>query len=312
LIALSKAGEGVAVNTVSNQSIESFENAGIEWGAFFGDVAWLERLRDRLVPASSLFSIARGERRGWNAMFYPGGNHGIEKRYLRPVLRSPSTVQGLVAEPDGVAFCCTASLRELSSRGDKGALRWIRRFSRETNTKGDPLPEVLAQGGDPWYGMSDSTVADVVGLVNPGSRLFFPRMRERGFVDQRLVRFTVCEDTDLDLAHALLNSLLSLYYLEAIGFGRGLGALDLNATKMKERLKIFDPEHLDAARRSAVVDAFTPLLERDVFPIPTELEQADRRNFDRVVFAAYGVERLLPSAREALLTMYRIRMAAVE
>lgn len=311
-IRMAREGDELTLNSLRRGDLSFCEDAGLQWGAFFGDVGWLADVRGLITQASNLFSIARGERRGWNAMFYPEEGHGIEDPYIRPVLRSPTSVDSLLAEPDGEAFCCSATLEELRNRGHTGARAWIRRFEEETNNTGRPLPEVLNQRSGFWYEMDDSTVADIVGLVNPGSRLFFPRMRERGFVDQRLVRFTDDSNSDMDLRHALLNSVLSLYYLEAIGFGRGLGALDLNATKMKKRLYMFDPRHLDEDRRDEIVEAFAPLLDRDVLPIREELEQEDRRRFDRVVFTAYEVEETLPRVREALLTLYRIRMAAIQ
>jgi hypothetical protein len=312
-IRLSEPGNGIRLNTVQREAMTFYEEAGLQWGAFFGDVAWLHQVDDCIRPAHNFFSIGRGERRGWNPMFYPDEGHNIEDEYLRPVLRTPSSVDGLIATPDRVAFCCNIAREKLAEWGDTGALSWIEHFEEETNTKGQPLPEVLDQRGGYWYEMNDSTVADIVGLVNPGSRLFFPRMKERGFVDQRLIRFTADdEEMNVDLLHALLNSVLSLYYMEAIGFGRGLGALDLNATKIKKRLQMFDPRALSGKERARIIEKFTPLLDRDVLPIREELQQEDRRTFDEAVFSVYGVEEFLPRVHDALLTLHRVRMAAIE
>ena len=72
-------------------------------------------------------------------------------------------------------------------------------------------------------------MADFVTSVNPDKRIFISRLNEKSFVNQRLIRFTSLKfDTDLELSHALLNSLMGIFFIEALGFGRGLGALDLS------------------------------------------------------------------------------------
>lgn len=293
----------------SHAQIEVAESCGLGWNALFEDIGWLGEFQGLLRPVSEYFVINRGERRGWNPMFYPADGHTIESEYIRPALRSSRSIRGLWAEPDSEAFCCSERLAELRRRGHTNALAWIRRFQGVFNEKGTPLPDALAQAGMHWYQMKSDALADLVTSINPGERLFLARLRERAFVDQRLVRFTAREEADIPLCHALLNSTVGIYYLEAIGFGRGLGALDLNATKLAGQLHMLDPEHLDHTQRRTVRDAFSPLLARAVMNLPEELAQEDRERFDRTVLAAYGLERHYVQLRAAVLGMYRIRSA---
>src|SRR5690606_18770634 len=200
--------------------------------------AWASQLSTCLVPASRYFEIGRGERRGWDRMFFPE-DHRIEDEYLRPVLRSSRTIDGLVAEPDGIAFCCSHSVSELEHIGHTGALEWIKIFESAHNETGVALPVALARHGHHWYEMRDTTVADLVLTINPDKRLFVAKLRERSFVNQRLIRFSRrTASVDVELCHALMNSLLGVFYIEALGFGRGLGVLDLNATKVAEKLHV--------------------------------------------------------------------------
>ena len=97
--------------------------------ALFGECEWLPETLDRLVPVERFFTVRRGERRGWNAMFYPPANHRIEPDYIAPVLRSSTAIPGLRAQPDGEAFCCSESVQDLQRLGHRGALRWIGRLS---------------------------------------------------------------------------------------------------------------------------------------------------------------------------------------
>lgn len=290
--------------------VRALEHLGVGWNALFGDIKWLMELKPHLVPASDFFDINRGERRGWDAMFYPPTGHSIETKYIQPVLKTIASVQGLVADVDAEAFCCMESPDELYQAGATGAKAWIDRFAAATNGTGVPLPTALARAGLHWYSMPDSTMADIVAALNYDQRLFFAKMRTRAFVNQRLTRFTRRNDgVDTDLLHALLNCTLGLLYLEMLGFGRGLGALDLSSTRMKEGLRVLDPAVLGTEDRRRILEAFEPLLARNVLPIQDELQAPDRIAFDQAVFGAYGLEAYIPLVRESLSRLFAIRYA---
>jgi hypothetical protein len=114
------------------------------------------------------------------------------------------------------------------------------------------------------------------------------------------------------LCHALLNSILSLWFLEALGFGRGLGALDLNSTKLKASLYMFDPTSLDGTRAADILAKFAPLLKRPVMTILEELQASDRLDFEQAVLDAYGLASLLPRIVGSLKELYAIRVAAIQ
>jgi len=268
--------------------------------------------RDKIIRAGSLFEINRGERRGKDAMFYPKAGHGIESDYLRPVLKTPASVKGLLASADSEAFCCSKTLAELKRLDHTGALAWIKKFEGQVNGNGELLTVALKRTGKQWYEMSDSTLADLVASINYGDRLFFARMKERSFVNQRLTRFILSADgIHISMCHALLNSIASLWFLEALGFGRGLGVLDLNSTKLKDSLYMFDPNLLDARRAADVLGKFAPLLKRPVKPILEELQSSDRLAFEKAVLDAYGLASLLPQIVGSLKELYAIRVAAI-
>jgi hypothetical protein len=147
--------------------------------------------------------------------------------------------------------------------------------------------------------------------MNPDKRLFIARMRTRAFVNQRLIRFTAQKSTaDVDLFHALLNSVLGLFYIEALGFGRGLAVLDINATKLKEQMRILNPAMVTAECRQKILAAFQPLLSRPVLPLPEELDCRDRFQFDQEVLAAFDSRAFYRDISVAAKTLFNIRRAA--
>lgn len=302
--------EDILMHTYSRQKMNEVQNMGLNLNSFFADTEWLLELSDKLVKISNFFEIGRGERRGWDKLFYPDESNEIESEYLQPVLKTPRSIHNLIAEPDAMAFCCDKSKAELENLGHTGALSWINKFENQTNERGTPLPTCLARKGINWYTMLPATMAEIVTSINFGDRLFFARFQKPTFVNQRLVRFSrKSEIVDDELCHALMNSLVSLFYIEAMGTGRGEGALDLSKDKIEADLRIINPELITKENREIILKLFKKLETREILPIKQELEQEDRISFDNAVLDAIGCLSYKEQIKDALLTLYGIRVA---
>jgi len=297
----------------SQQEITSFEGLGLEWSSFFARLDWLVEIKDELIQLNKIFDVGRGKRRGWNDLFYPSENNNIEDQYLKPLIRSPSNVDDLIAEPGSKAFCCSKSLDKLNNLGHEGAIDWIQKFQHATNNDGDPLPEVLDKPNSYWYEMQHSPTADFIVPINPDKRLFISKVEGNPMVDQRLTYLKrKNSNVDITLSHALLNSILGLFYIEALGFGRGLGALDLNATKIKNNFHMLNPRKLNENQKDAILQKFDNVLGRSVKSLPNELDSQDRKEFDRKVLQAYGIDSYHENIVNALKRIYEIRKAVKE
>ena len=310
-ITLRKSSVYAAVHNYDLPTIQNFENQGLGWSALFSDLSWFPSMSPSLVPVNRLFDINRGERRGWDPLFYPEAGHGIEPEFISSVLKSSRNIKGLLAHPDGEAFCCSVEKNTLVSTGKSGVLHWINRFEHASNGTGKPLIQVLAKANHLWYEMKPNTLADFVVSMNPDKRIAVHRIPNKAFVNQRLIRFTAKGSAvDLDLAHALLNSTLGLYLLEAAGFGRGLAVLDLNASKLAASLHMLDISIVDPVSRIAILQAFTPLLKRNILDIPEELAAADRNMFDQTVLKVYGLTSKQSNLYAAMSQLYTLRQSA--
>lgn len=305
----SSSNDWVNVRSYSHKELERIETLQIPLTSLFSDLTWIYPINSKLLPLKETFKIARGERRGWDALFLPSNENRIEDVYLQPILKSSQSIENLKAKADGWAFCCDKSQKELLELNHIGALDWIKLFEIQTNTIGKPLPEVLSnRSGGYWYTMKPNTLADLVISMNPGDRLFFARFGKPTFVNQRLIRLTkLKEDIDLDLVHALLNSIVGLFFIEAIGFGRGEGVLDLNSTKINNSMRILNPTIIASSHRESIVTSFDRLLTRNILPIEQELEMQDRKDFDNEVLKAFGLLDIYNQVKDSLLTLYRIR-----
>lgn len=296
--------ETMTIRAVSPGAMTDFRRLGLGGNAQFADCNWVLQLP--LIPLSDLFTVRRGERRGMNQFFYPAAGHGIEPEYIRPLAKSPSDFSRLRCPAAKEAFSCTRTEAELVALGHSGALNWIRRFSTPENIA------KLSVAGLHWYEMRADALTDLVMFINYGDRLFVGRVDPPAFADQRLVRLEPRGPVDIDLAHALLNSAISMFMIEGMGFGRGLGALDLNKDRIEEFMHLLDPAQLSQAQADSVKAAFIPLLGRNVVNVADELENADRHLFDDAVIAAFGLQIDRQRIYDALLSLVEIRRTATE
>lgn len=301
-----------SVKKYALRQVEQITGRGITLNALFHDVSWMAAFADCLIPAEQLLTIKRGERRGWNDLFYPAKGHGIEEEYLKPVLKNPALLKSYLAQPDLTAFCCHRTKEELRRLGHSGALHWIEKFEQMKNKSGRLLPEALKRPGCLWYEMDDGTKADFVTALTPDRRLFVARFVERTFVDQRFTRMLVkAEGVSMELLHALLNSIYGMFAIEAVGFGRGLGVLDASSTKLK-KMYLINPALITPAEEAEIVSLFEKVKQRGVLDTEDELLDDDRERFDRSVLRAIGKEEFYEPMKKSLRSMQHTRHAVYD
>lgn len=304
------------LSSVSLHSIEEIEsytsNYNISLNSLFYGVEWISNLDNKIVLLSTIFDVIRGMRRGWDELFYPEEGHGIEEIYIEKVLKSSRSIQGYDAETDTFAFCCSKTKDELEDLGHSGALNWINRFENSTNNVGRPLTEVLSRTNMKWYEMESSgSMAEIVTSLNPGSRLFWAKINEPSFINQRLIGITRndnSQDLNITLLHALLNSVVGQFFIEATGFGRGLGALDLNADNIRS-IYILDPRLLTVDQEAKIIKSFNELKDINIKDTIKELESPSKKKFDKLVLSAFGLEDNYELIKESLIRMISARLS---
>ena len=294
--------ETLTIRSTNHEDLMRFRRYGLGGNAQFVNCDWILDLP--LQALKDQFQIRRGERRGMNALFYPAGEHGIEEEYIYPLVKSPTDFTKLCGEASKEAFSCSRSEQELEDLGHTGALRWIKRFDTDRNI------QRLSRQNLYWYEMKVDSLTELVMSINYGDRLFVGRLVPPAFVDQRLVRLNPKHLVDLDLYHALLNCTVGLFMIEGLGFGRGLGALDLNKDRIEGYMHMLDPTTLCEGRREKIKSAFKPLLDREILSIADELEEADRQVFDDEVMEVFGLNFSREELYDSLRGLVGIRFTA--
>lgn len=302
----------IQIKNYTVNTINQLTTYNLSKNVLFHGIDWFLGISNKLCKKQTIFKVFRGERRGWDNMFYPQTNHGIDRNFIKPVLLTGKSLNSLVAVPDGDAFCCNLTETELTQSGFVGTLNWINQFKVGVNNVGKPLPQVLARSNMQWYEMSNSSTANLVTGMNPEKRLFYASFVEPTFFNQRLIGLKFLDDTiNKELCHALLNSIIEMFITEATGFGRGLGVLDINAKNIQKSYML-NPLLLNDEQIAAIIEAFEPLKNRNICDTEQELQRDDRIRFDHVVLQAFGIDDIYDQIKASLLSMQRTRLSVKE
>ena len=104
-----------------------------------------------------------------------------------------------------------------------------------------------------------------------------------------------------------MNSLIGIFFIESLGFGRGLGALDLSSIRMKKYLKMLNPSLLNEEQIKEIKYKFNLFKTRDIKNILDELKEPIRIDFDKTILKAYGIEELYDPIKSSFLFLYNMR-----
>ncbi len=301
------------LSSYSQEQIEDILSLNVCYNALFHNVDWLLDIKEKAVPLNKVFRVFRGSRRGWDALFYPQeGEHRIENAYLKKVLINARNVTELTATADRDAFCCGVLLSKLKELGHTGALEWISKFADQRNGVGRPLPEVLSRRNMEWYELQDNEIAEIFTMMNPDQRLFFAKFETPSFVNQRLIGLThKAAYPDEELNHALLNSMFTMFYIEASGFGRGLGVLDVNKDSIAN-CYMLNPKLVKEDDRKKILAAFEKVKSRKIKKVSEELEDESRLAFEHEVLRSFGIDEYFNKIKDSLLSMQETRATVRE
>ena len=301
-------GDVVKSKKYSQGVIDTILSYNLSKNTLFHNVSWITEIGNKLCRKNTIFKVIRGERRGWDNMFYPPIGSRIDPEFIKPALLSSRSLTSFQAIPDGQAFCCSSSIEELQENGKLNTLNWINRFRHERNGTGKLLPEVLTRSNMFWYEMNFSATAEIVTGMNPDKRLFYAYSSTPILINQRFIGFRFLDDNaNKELCFALLNSIFDMFIIEATGFGRGLGVLDINARNISDSFML-NPSCLTNEQATAIVQAFQPIKNRQVFDTEIELQREDRTNFDHVVLNSFGIDDYYDRIKASLISMQKTRL----
>lgn len=294
-------------NTYKISEINKFLGFNIVLNACFYDINWLLDLEPLLCPLSQFFNIFRGMKTGQDEIYYLDNPDVINSEYIGCVFKSARSAKSLITQPDTYSFVCNKTLNELEELGHYKTIAWINRFK-------DNLNNSVQNKETFWMNLCENRLSGSQNIrlftgMNPDKRIFFGLLKEPSQINQRAIGLSpVSSNINLALCHALLNSVIGVFYVEATGFPKGLGALDNRAEVIKD-LKMLNPNLLTEDKQDKILNAFQPLLEREILDTKEEYTQDDRLEFERVVADAFGYSSILERIINCVLSMQEVRLS---
>ncbi len=297
----------ISFKTYTLAEINELLDMNIVLNCFFYDVNWLADIRGILCPVTDLFDVFRGMKTGQDEIWYLNRPDEVDPAFIGRVFKSAKSAKYLITRPDTYSFVCDKTLEELRLLKCFRTLERINRFRGHIN-QSVPHKDTF------WMNLADGSFSgsDRIRLftgMNPERRIFYGLLEEPAQINQRAIGFKPkSADVDLELCHALLNSVIGVFYTEATGFPKGLGALDNRADNTKKILML-DPRRLSPENTTRILEAFKPLLAREILSTVEEYTRTDRLAFERVVADCFDYSTQFERIKNSLLEMQKVRLS---
>jgi type I restriction enzyme M protein len=296
-----------------------------KWGLYlrapqvFFDI--LEKAGPKLIPLHEVAEVRRGYTTGINDFFYltplgPGEAPGtlrvknargwqgeIEEACLRPVIKSPKEAKGiridpthlrhrlflppLKIDPKDTAETLTAQLRDSYPL----AYEYVKWGEQQRTPDGTSWPEVPSvKGRKVWWLVREPTFPVGIWPKAFNDRFFILENDSKVACSDRFYEIELKEGADAESFMAFLNSTLMALTLELRGrVNLGDGALDNMAYEAAEAM-VLNPSVVDPKAMKNLARAYKKVKQRPIGIIKEELKQPDRRELDKAVLEALGLD----------------------
>ena len=248
--------------------------------------------------------VRRGYTTGINEFFYLDRDKikhwSIEEEFQAPVIKSPKEFESIAIDPSKLelkVFLCSKSKEELLKENKMGALRYIEWGEHQVTKGRQKTPSGVAWVDTPslrnkqrWYDIGELEKADYLCNRFFDVRFFFG-YNPSGVIDDQTFYGAVSKNKTLTkLQSALLNSTLSYLHVELMGRTTlGEGALQYAVYEMADLL-VIDAAKIDKTEALEINKTFDALSQRPVKPIFEEVRMKDRKELDRLILQALGLD----------------------
>lgn len=273
---------------------------GAKWGKYlrapevFFEI--LRKCKDKLVPLKSLAKVRFGIKTGANEFFYltqaEVKKHGIEKKFLQPIIFSLKEVQGYRLDRiklENQVIICDKPKAKLKNTN---LLKYLERGEEK---KFNERPTCAQRGEDSWYILAkDWKYSPLIFPSKVGERMpVF--LNDKIFEDKKLYGITPKENVDEVLLAAILNSTLARMFIEftcrQLTGAQAIADIDVIVVKS---LLVPDFDKISDESKEKLKQSFEKLLKtsaesvfKEIALSPAEVSfekvKADRLELDKIV-----------------------------
>ncbi|CAK1254225.1 Eco57I restriction-modification methylase domain-containing protein [Fructobacillus tropaeoli] len=307
-IKLSESNDLYCQQVLSLNEIKEYLNMGISVEALFDDISWLGLLKTKMSPLSNYLEGGRGTRTGGDSIFIMDSKK-VDDDYAVPYLQTIKDVTSFeVGKTRHYYFYTKDNLTTIEERGEKKTLQYLKSVQMS--------PSAINRQerfGDKWFNADQAPqYADFITSINPQDRYFWSRMIPRSAVNQRVTAFRIKKSfhNDIEVLHAILNSLPAQYMLAASGFGRGQGVTDLTKDGI---IQIYIPslDELSTSEKNKIVELWQTVKYKPVPRVMEQIEDVAWVNFNKEILKIYGLNiDVFDSMSKALVDLLERRSSA--
>lgn len=286
-IRLNESNELYVQQILSRETIVARLNMGISVEAMFDDMSWIESFKNRMSPLSEYLEGGRGTRTGGDAIFIMD-KPKVDSQYVIPYLKSIKDVSTFeVGQTGNYYFYTKDDLETLSRNNSEKTLFYLKSVQKSATAKNRKL-----KFGKKWFNADQAPqYADFITSINPQERYFWSRMTPRSAVNQRVTAFRIKQNykDDIEVLHAILNSLPAQYMLAASGFGRGQGVTDLTKDGI---IQTYIPslKNLTPNNKIKITEAWQLVKGKTVPLVRNQVMDRDWITFNKIIFEVYDVD----------------------
>jgi hypothetical protein len=268
----------------------------------------LEKGKGKLVRLGDIAEVRRGFTTGANEFFYLDDetirHWGIEKEFLKPVIKSPRECRSIVIKPEDLKFKIFMCHKDKAELKGTAALEYIK-WGESQKFHLRPT----CRGRERWWDLGARAIPPVVFNKGVNDRHFVSVNVPRALCDQQIYEVHVHGESNVGTLASCLNSTITALFSEMEGrrnFGEGVLWI---AIYEAAKLPTLSTSVLRADAQRVLADRFDEMSRRLVKPIFDEVLQPDRRALDEVVFEVLGLtagER--EAVYDALVSLVRARL----
>ena len=319
-----------------------------KWGKFLRapKVFWkiLDRGKDKLVPLKELAEVRFGIKTGANEFFYvknitedieekvlleefgyvkdglkreglrviesgEGSRHLVEEEYLKPVIKSPREIEGIIVDPQKLKYkvlMVHESKRALSGKKVHEYIEWGERQGYHKRP--------TCKSRKRWWDLREY-VSNIIWQVNVRDRFIVAKRKQDEYIDKMFYLIRPYEHQDETCLLMYLNSTISRLILETTSLSMtGQSTLAVFTVEDLEDTVALDIRGMSEILTTRMNSILSKLARRSILSVFAEISQADRRQLDSIILEALGFteseerERILDELYEAVTTIVRHRI----
>ena len=259
---------------------------GDKWGGKYlraPDIYWtlLEKGKDKLVRLGDIAEVRRGFTTGANKFFYLDTERiqelGIEAEYLKPVIKSPRECKSIRVDPSQLKFKLFMCHADKAALAGTAALEYI-----ESGEKQGYHQRPSCRNRPRWWDLAERDFADLLWVETMHESFKVHRNAPSIYEGDKF--YGIKYQGNIDTLTVLLNSTPIMLFKLLSGFhSLGGGGLKTAVYEVKD-FHIIQPELVTFSE-----DLVSDLIQREVGTIQEDVEHANRRALDAIIFDALGL-----------------------